>query len=608
MGCVAARWPVHRSDRPKVIPTFGDSRYISGQMPGPEKQGYEPFITSDIAESILRDGDIVADDESPADMFSRVADSMLVIEEEHFRDTSDDPELFAEEMLELFLNRKVVPATSILMNIGRFPGKPLSSCVVPPVDLDASLARIKSVVDKYHEDGMGTGFNLEDTDNPIEVLFDLQEIARTGLEKEEQRRPVGNMAIMRIDNPLIDRFIRVKQANQDVDWKFNISIDVTEEFIQSYHSGGEFELRNEGVVDPRELMSRIADSAGACGDPGLVFLDRMNRKNAFSDQLSYKSVAPCGEVGLVEGEVCHFANINIAAFANRGGINWGELRDTVKKTTRFLDNILEYSLHRFSFEASEEVNRKTRKIGIGYCGYSELLLKLGLRYGSAEARQILRDTLAFINYHSKIASSRLAAERGTFGAWNQSKFHEPAGFLTEKFGDKRSRKVDIEDWRDLDRVISEQGLRNSTTVILPPTGRSSRIIDTTQQIEPIFSLFDGDGRVREDFKKTIQQLDDVDTQDTLQRIRKEGSCQNLNLPTRIKERFRTAVEIGYREHFDVQSDAQKFVDESVSKTINLPSESDSQTVENIYVEAFDSGLNGITIYQNSSNPDQPVSQ
>lgn len=575
-----------------------------------QRYTFEPrttFNPSRKAEEIMRDGNIIAADETPTDMLVRVAGIIPDIETQKFDTTEEKSYRFSQEMLDLFLERKVVPSTPISTNAGRFTERPLSACSVPSVDLNNDLSEIKEKVDTYHEEGMGTGFSLDAAENPIEVLMGLQEIARTGLEQDEQHRPVGNMGIMRVDNPRIKEFVTIKQQNQGEDWKFNLSVNVTDEFMDAYENEDAFELRNGETVDPEELMDLIVRCAWDCADPGLIFLDNMNRRRPFKQGLNYVSVAPCGEVGLAEGETCQFASINIAAFTDGETIDWDALQDAVHKVTRFLDDVLEYSIDHYTHRESKEAMRKSRKIGIGYCGYSKLLAKHGLAYNSEEANQLLKDTLSFINYHSKRCSVELAKERGNFGGWEQSKYAAPdTAFLTQKFGDKDSRVISTADWEELDRAITENGLRNSTTVILPPTGRSAMVFDTSQQIEPIFSLSDRYDRVNEEFQEKVQELEDVDAQQVIDQVHEQGSCQDLDLPDDVKDVFRTAVEISHTEHFNVLVESQAFVDESVSKTINLPKDADPTAVREVYIAAYEAGLNGMTVYRNGSNTEQPM--
>lgn len=555
----------------------------------------------------MRDGDIIAEDESPTEMLTRVAGIVPEIETRHFGHSEEESYRFAQQLLNMFLERKIVPSTPISTNAGRFKERPLSACSVPPVDLNNDFGEIKEKVDTYHEEGMGTGFALDKADNPMEVLKDLQRIAKTGLEQDEQHRPVGNMGIMKVDNPHIEEFIKIKQQNQGQDWKFNLSVNMTDEFMEAYSDEEMFELRDGTEVDSEELMDLIVKCAWDCADPGLIFLDNMNRRRPFNEELNYVSVAPCGEVGLAEGETCQFASINIAEFTDGEQIQWNELRQAVKKVTRFLDDVLEYSIEHYSHDESVEAMQKSRKIGIGYCGYSKLLTRHGLAYDSEEANQILKDTLSFINYHSKKESVALAEKRDNFEGWNQSKYADADhNFLTEKFGDKESRVVSRADWKNLDLEIKERGLRNSTTVILPPTGRSAMVFDTSQQIEPIFSLSDRYDRVNEEFKEKVRELDGIDAEEVIEKAREQGSCQGMDLPEDVKEIFRTAIEIGHREHYNVLVEAQAFVDESVSKTINLPEDVEPEAVRDVYVKAYEAGLNGMTVYRNGSNQEQPM--
>lgn len=575
---------------------------IDDQHDPPDKRS---FVPSERAEHILRDGDILADGESSEAMLERVAGIIPEIEQQ-FGASPEFAEQFADQMRALFYERKIVPSTPIMTNAQRFDHRPLSACSVPPVDLDADYHELKDTIDTYHQEGMGTGFALDDAQNPIETLEDLQEIARTGLETEEQHRPVGNMGIMRVDHPKIREFITIKQQTQDKDWKFNLSVNITDAFMDAYENGEPFELRDGTEEDPQELMDLMVNCAWDCADPGLIFLGNMNRRRPFRGAMNYVSVAPCGEVGLAEGETCQFASINIAAFLEDGEIDYEELKQATRCVTRFLDDVLEYSIEHYTHDESIEAMRTSRKIGIGFCGYSKLLTKMGLVYDSEKANTVLRNLLSFINFHSKEYSKELAEERGNFDGWADSLYSdEDTNFLTEKFGDAESETVSREDWEQLDRAITETGLRNSTTVILPPTGRSSLTFDTSQSIEPIFSLSDQYDTLNEEFVAELEERGLAD-EEIIESVREKGSCQHLDLPEDLQQVFRTAVEIGYEQHFNVLVEAQQFVDESVSKTINLPKDAEPEAVERVYHRAYHEGLNGMTVYRNGSSEEQPM--
>lgn len=568
----------------------------------PETDTLDP---SERAESILRDGDILAEDESPDTMLDRVAGVIPPIEQQ-FGLSESMAQSFADQMRKLFQERKIVPSTPIMTNAQRFDHRPLSACSVPPVDLDSDYATLKDTVDTYHQEGMGTGFALDEASNPIETLIDLQEIAKTGLETDKQHRPVGNMGIMRVDHPKIRDFISIKQQTQDKDWKFNLSVNITDAFMEAYENSEPFELQDGTEEDPEDLMELMVDCAWDCADPGLIFLGNMNRRRPFDKAMNYVSVAPCGEVGLAKGETCQFASINIAAFLDDGTIDYEELKHATYCITRFLDDVLEYSIEHYTHEESIEAMKTSRKIGIGFCGYSKLLTRMGLVYDSEEANQLLRDLLSFINYHSKTYSMELAESRGRFEGWEDSLYRDPdTDFLTEKFGDAESETIRRDDWKQLDQDITERGLRNSTTVILPPTGRSSLTFDTSQSIEPIFSLSDQYQTLNEEFVEAVDERN-LATEDVLESVREKGSCQHLDLPQDLKDVFKTAIEIGYEEHFNVLVEAQRFVDESVSKTINLPQDVDPAAVEHVYQRAYHEGLNGMTVYRNGSADEQPM--
>ncbi len=487
--------------------------------------------------------------------------------------------------------------------------KPLSACSVPPVDLRGDFSLVKKIVDAYHQEAMGTGFDLSFVDDPVSTLLFLNSVAVSGVESGKEDRPVGNMATCKVDHPKIVEFITSKLDRPEVDWKFNISVDTPILFWESLLREGNWRLRDGNVIKSRELFNLMVKSAHFCADPGIIILDRLNEDNPTPGVGLYTSTDPCAEVGLVPGETCQFGYINLAKFVDKTSktVDYNSLGETARLMTRLLDNALELSLGRYSVDESTRVMSLKRKIGVGVCGLADMLLHLDLPYGSDKAREICRDVISFINYQTKLESVELGKVRGSFGAMSLEtgcRYNDTPGFLEAKYGKLDSNVVSANDWHVLGKHIRETGnIRNCSTIALPPTGRSGLVISASTGVEPLFTLL-VDGKIHNALEIKLKEIGAL-TDKNVDIILSSGSCSALNIPTEIKEVFRTATEIETIDHLKMVAAIQPFVDESISKTINLPSSATVNDVEHIYELAFKSGLKGMTIYRDGSSRLQP---
>jgi ribonucleoside-diphosphate reductase alpha chain len=382
---------------------------------------------------------------------------------------------------------RIVFSTPIMTNAGRHFDRPLAACAVPPVDLRGDLASVKTIVDGYHRAGMGTGFNLDELDDPVGVLRYLNGVAVTGANSGTEDRPVGNMAILSLDHPNAAEFIGCKvgaDARSEA-WKFNISLHVTDAQMRAA-------LGSPGRE--RDLLIAAAEAAHACADPGLLFADRMNEGNPTPEVGAYVSTAPCAEVGLVAGETCQFGYLNLGRFYTGDGmvpVDLGALADTTRTLVRALDDAIEASLAHYPSPLSAQVMGIKRKIGVGVCGLADLLLAAGLPYDSVEGRRLAQEVLALVNYTSKLASVELARTRGGCPAvlGGRSRYADPA-FL-RRFAALDVDSVTRGDWAVLTDEIATTGLlRNSSTIAVPPTGRSAPVVRASTGIEPLFRLSD----------------------------------------------------------------------------------------------------------------------
>lgn len=556
-----------------------------------------------VREEILKKGRITAKDETPAEMIERVVTALYATE----LSFSDEirAKRFAESIGQLMDERKIVFSTPVMTNAGRTEfHRPLSACTVPPISLRGDSSKIREMIDVYHQEAIGTGFNLDEVDDPVSTLLFLNEIAVKGAASSKEDRPVGNMGILSIDHPRIVEFITSKQTRRNMLWKFNISVNTPESFWLAVKNDAQWMLRNGDVVYARELFQLMAQSAHICADPGIVFMERINRDNPVPAGGVYHSIAPCAEVGLVSGETCQFGYINIGAFCRNEDIDLDGIKQTTELMVRALDNCLEISIGAFSVRTSAEVVMGRRKIGVGVCGLADALIRRGIPYASSQGREFARDVVAFINYHSKLASHVLAKERGSFGAMIAQfgcKYTEESDFLSVKYGNVDTQWVSALEWKELGLLIkSSKLLRNSSTIALPPTGRSALVIDASTGVEPIFSIVHLDKASLLPVVREILGVDEKQERTIVEKGKLDDACDES-----VKILLLTSTEIRPNDHLLIVAALQPVVDESISKTINLPQDATVELVEHIYTQAYSLNLKGMTMYRDGSSRFQP---
>ncbi len=562
------------------------------------------FVPSQSALKILKEGRILKPGESPAEMIDRVVGA-IASAENRFLTKEQDIRIFAQELTDLLDRKKIVFSTPVLTNAGSNNGKPLSACTVPSINLREDLRKIKKMVDTYHQEGLGTGFNFDELDDPLPMLYFLNEVAVEGAASGQEDRPVGNMGLLSVSHPKIKEFICAK-INSDVTWKFNISVNISDEFMLAYRKGGKYRLTNGQEFYSKEVFDLIAAASFLSGDPGLIFMEKLNLDNPVPHLGGYQSVAPCAEVGLTPGESCQFGYLNLNKFFDHSGnFNQADLMRTVRILTRALDNALEINIQNFQIKTSAEITKAKRKIGIGVCGVADLLARLKIGYDTAVGRRLIRDLVILINYISKDESFNLARTRGSFEAFPGSLYNSQPGFIGRKYGQLDSEYVRSIDWLNLENKIKSTGhLRNCSTISLPPTGRSGLIIDASTGIEPFFNLFINGSlhpELLSDLRKMKLPFGRIE-----KAIVKSGGCQNLGLPLNISEIYKTATEIHPQDQLRMVAEIQKGVDESISKTINLSHQTSIDELKNILVDAYSAGLKGITVYISDRRQGQPI--
>lgn len=560
------------------------------------------FQASARTEQLLHAGRMIDAHETPSDMVNRVVNA-LGVQELAFSTDEEQSRTYITRFGQLLDNKSIVMSTPIITNSGRHDNRPLSACIMPPISLLSDLKLIRAKIDTLHQQGMGTGFNLSDTDTPIEILRALNNIALNGSESGLEERPVGNMATMSVYHPAILDFINIKKyAPRDNEpWKFNISVDLDEAFFDALEANLDITLRDGTHIAASEIFENICEAAHLSADPGVIFLERMNQRNPVPGLGTYKTTAPCAEVGLTEGEACQFGYLNVAAFIKDyddgktfDAIDFVALKEATELLTRFLDNALEISITNYSAPETKAIMTAKRKIGIGLCGVADALTLLGLPYADKRSREIMKNIMAFINYHSKLASIQLAHERGSCRAMEMlpgqgNRYYDSSvGFLTELYGNADATVVSAAQWKALDTQIARDGmLRNTSTIALPPTGRSALVIDASPGIEPHFTDNDRNEHVAERAKTFIEtrELDDE----------------------AVEAYLATAKAIAPEAHIGMSEYFQMYTDEAISKTINLPEGTPVSEVAKTYLAAWHANLNGATLYVDNTHKLQPRS-
>ncbi len=551
-----------------------------------------------LRERYLRRNDTGALVETPDGMFERVARAIAA----PARFFSEDEAFWEARFLERLRRLEFLPNSPTLMNAG-LPAGQLAACFVLPIQDDlASIFAALGQMARIHQSGGGTGFSFsalrprEDrvystggiSSGPLSFmdLFDQT----TAVIRQGGRRRGANMAVLRIDHPDIEEFIDAKKQPGRLE-NFNLSIGITEAFWSAWESRGAFDLRNPRnqqivrTIDARTLFERIVEAAWANGDPGLLFLDEINRHNPTPGLGCFDATNPCGEQPLLAYESCTLGSLNLAAFADGNGLNWPRLAAAIQDSVVFLDNVIE--ANHYPAAEIEHATRRTRKIGLGVMGLAELLARVGVAYDSDAAMALGAKIANFITSEARLASVQLGKRRGSFFAFHQSVWPS-RGF---------------------------SALRNATVSCVAPTGTISLLAGTSSSIEPFFALGFArrvlDGRILTEVNSLLQaelaRLGAVGER-ALRPIREQGSVRRLEeLPEELRRRFPIAAEIAPHWHVRMQAAFQDYIDAAVSKTVNLPANATLESVRQIFELAHRLRLKGITVYRYGSRPGQTLS-
>lgn len=538
--------------------------------------------------------------ETPANMFKRVADAIAQAEASY---TEQNVAEISTKFYAMMTNLEFLPNSPTLMNAGRELGQ-LSACFVLPVEdsMESIFEAVKNTA-LIHKSGGGTGFSFSRIRPANDVVMSTKGVSSGPLSfmnvfdtatetiKQGGTRRGANMGILRVDHPDIMDFIMSKR-DQKVLTNFNISVGVTEEFMEAVKSNGDYAIINPrtsaevGRMSASKVFEHIVDLAWNNGEPGIIFLDRLNRDNPTPHIGEIESTNPCGEQPLLPYESCNLGSINLSKMVTKEGeVDWGKLEQVIALATRFLDNVID--VNNYPIEQIRDMSLANRKIGLGIMGWADMLILLQIPYNSSEAIALGNRVMGFINEKSHATSKQLAAERGAFPNFKGSSYDQ--------------------------RGVGE--IRNATCTTIAPTGTISIIANSSSGVEPLFAV----SYVRQVMDNDIL----VEVNPLFERIARERGFYSLELmkliaekgtikdfeqiPEDIRRIFVTAHDITPEDHIKMQAVFQKHTDNAVSKTVNFCNSATRDDVASVYQMAYENGCKGVTIYRDGSRDNQVLS-
>jgi ribonucleoside-diphosphate reductase alpha chain len=568
-------------------------------------KGAEPNLSDNAVEVLKRrylrkneKGEVV---ETPDEMFWRVAKNVASADLIH--DKGADVGSTEKEFHDVMANLEFLPNSPTLMNAGA-ELQQLSACFVLPVDdsMESIFEAIKNTA-IIHKSGGGTGFSFSNlrprgdvvrttkglASGPISFMsvFD----AATEAVKQGGTRRGANMGILRVNHPDILEFIDAKEIEGSFR-NFNLSVGITDEFMRALENDEEY-----GLVNPRTgevvrrlsavaVFDRIVEAAWRNGEPGMVFLDKINEGNPLPQLENIESTNPCGEQPLLANESCNLGSIVLSRMLRKenGGwvVDYDKLGRVARVAVRFLDNAID--VNRFPLKDIELMTKANRKIGLGVMGFADMLILLGSRYDTEEAVEVAEKIISHISSEAKKESQRIAAERGAFPNFEGSVY---------------DRK-------------GEPGLRNATLTTIAPTGSLSIIADCSSGIEPLFSIsyvhevLEGEKLIRTNSEfLRIGKERGFYSEELMEEVAARGSLQDMDvIPDDVRNVFVTARDISPEWHVRTQAAFQKYVDNAVSKTVNFPTDATGEDIREVFLMAYELGCKGITVYREGSRVQQ----
>jgi ribonucleoside-diphosphate reductase alpha chain len=539
--------------------------------------------------------------EKPSDMFARVAEN-IASAERVFGATDSEIAERAQDFYDLMTSLEFLPNSPTLMNAGR-ELQQLSACFVLPVD-DSMESIFGAVRDTalIHKSGGGTGFSfsrlrpggdvvrstLGVSSGPVSFMRVFNQA--TEAVKQGGTRRGANMGVLRVDHPDILNFIKCKADGDFAN--FNISVALTEKFMEAVKAGTSYDLINPrdkavvGELDAREVYDLIVEMAWATGDPGIIFIDRMNRDNPTPRLGEIESTNPCGEQPLLPYEACNLGSVNLAKFVtyteNGPDVAWDRLAEVVHRAVRFLDDVIE--VNNYPLPQIDELARGNRKIGLGVMGWADMLIKMNIAYDSDEAVALGEKVMNSIQVEAKAASGKLAEDRGNFPNWEGSIYDTPEG----------------------------GPMRNATVTTIAPTGTLSIIANCSSGVEPLFAVsyvrtvMDNDRLVEVNpIFEEVAVKRGFYSRELMQLIAEHGSVHDIDeVPEDLQKVFVTAHDISPTAHLRMQAAFQKHTDNAVSKTVNFANSATAEDVREVYDLAYELGTKGVTIYRDGSKAGQ----
>lgn len=537
--------------------------------------------------------------ETVEELFRRVAGAIAASDRRY--DENADCEALADSFYRMMTNLEFLPNSPTLMNAGRPLGQ-LSACFVLPVEdtMEGIFETIKQAA-LIHKSGGGTGFSfsrlrpcgsaVNSTGGVASGPISFMKVFNMATEAVKQggTRRGANMGILRVDHPDIMEFIHCKTNNKEIT-NFNISVGLTEKFMNAVEAGKDYELvdphggRVTGTLNAREVFECIVDAAWHNGEPGIIFLDRLNRDNVVPKAGEIESTNPCGEQPLLPYESCNLGSINLTKMLREeNGVysfDWDKLKATAKKAVHFLDNVID--ANKYPLKEIDFMTKQIRKVGLGVMGWADALLRLKIPYNSEQAVQLAETVMRAVTEAGREESRELAKARGTFPLFQES---------------------------TLDQELPQ---RNATVTTIAPTGTLSLLASCSSGVEPIFgyvyirNIMDGTEMIEVNpILREVLEERGLYSDELMKKIAKQGSLEGIEeIPEEIRRVFVSAHEVSPEFHIRMQAAFQRHTDNAVSKTVNFCNSATREEVAEVYKLAFRLGCKGVTIYRDGSRSEQ----